>query len=261
MEHTTHTKETHGTPEHTTALETPKRESLAVPIAIVIAASLIAGSIYLSGTKTPRGAQNVAAGIGNGTAEVATKEEFRAVDNTDHIRGNPNAPIVFVEYSDYDCPFCKDFHNTMNRILREYGPSNKVAWVYRHLPLAQLHPNAPKIAIAAECVFDVAGNDAFWKFSDRVFSEKQPQTGTDMSRITEYAVSAGANESEFALCYSSNKTKDRIDASIAEAAKAGARGTPHTFILVGDQKTVINGAQPYEVVKQTVDSIVAQLEG
>jgi protein-disulfide isomerase len=237
-------------------VEAPKaaRESLAVPIAIVIAAGLIAGAIYLNGGNSQ---------VAKNPNEAPTEENvvFRAVDETDHIRGNPNAPILLVEYSDYDCPFCKQFHDTLNQVMREYGESGKVAWSYRHLPLQQLHPNAPKIAMAAECVAEIAGNDGFWKFTDRVFNEKTVQDFTEMSRITEYAIASGADQSAFELCYSSNKMKEKIDASIQEAAAAGARGTPHTFIIVGDQRTVINGAQPYSVVKQTIDNILAQIEG
>lgn len=229
------------------------RESLAVPIAIVLAAGLIAGAIYLNG-QSPQAAKQVP------PAEDANVV-FRAVDATDHIKGNPNAPILLVEYSDYDCPFCKQFDDTLNQIMTEYGESGKVALVYRHLPLVQLHPNAPKIAIASECVAEIAGNDGFWKFNDRVFGEKTTQDFTDMSRITEYATDAGADKGEFELCYNSNKTKDKVDASIKEAAAAGARGTPHTFVIVGDQRTVINGAQPYPVVKQVIDNILAQIEG
>ncbi len=246
------------TPETQSAVPaTPakQRESLAVPIAIVIAAGLIAGAIYLNGS-APQPAREQAQ---NAPEEQAI--EFRAVDETDHIRGNPNAPIMLVEYSDYDCPFCKQFHDTLTQVMKEYGESAKVGWVYRHLPLEQLHPNAPKIAMAAECVAEIAGNDAFWRFTDRVFAEKTTRDFTDMSRITEYATDAGADEAAFTLCYTNEKTKDKVDASIAEAAKAGARGTPHTFLIVGDQKTVINGAQPYSVVKQTIDGILKQIEG
>lgn len=228
--------------------------TLAVPIAIVLAAGLIAGAIYLNG-KNPQPV------VTKNTPPTEEKIVFRPVDKTDHIRGNPNAPIMLVEYSDYDCPFCKQFHDTLTQVMKDYGVDGKVAWVYRQLPLQQLHPNAPKIAIAAECVAELAGNDGFWKFSDRIFTEKTDRDFTNMSRITEYATGAGAEKSAFELCYNSNKTKDKVDASIAEAAKAGARGTPHTFVLVGDQRTVINGAQPYPVVKQVIDNILAQIEG
>jgi len=234
---------------------TAPRESLAVPIAIVIAAGLIAGAIYLGGGN----AQPVAKGTP--AAEQAAETTFRAVDDTDHIRGNPNAPILFVEYSDYDCPFCKNFHDTMNQLMRDYGESGKIAWVYRHMPLEQLHPNAPKIAEAAECVAKLGGNDAFWKFSDRVFNEKTTRDLTVMSRITEYATDAGADKEKFENCYASGEMAEKVAASVQEGAAAGVRGTPHTFVIVGDDKTTINGAQPYSVVKQITDGLLQQLEG
>ncbi len=233
------------------------RESFSVPIAIVIAAALIAGAIYLTGNNPKQAAVQKEAA--QATADANTK--FRAVDSTDHIRGNPNAPIMLVEYSDFDCPFCKQFDDTLQQIMKDYGASGKVAWVYRQLPLQQLHPNAPKIAMASECAAQLGGNDAFWKFSDRIFKEKTDRTFTDMSRISEYAVGAGVDKTAFEDCYNNNKTKDKVDKSIAEAFAAGARGTPHTFILVGDQRTVINGAQPYPVVKQIIENVLAQIEG
>lgn len=234
-----------------------ERESLSVPIAIVIAAALIAGAIYISGNNPKQAA--VQKEVAAATADANTT--FRAVDSTDHIRGNPNAPIMLVEYSDFDCPFCKQFDDTLQQIMKDYGTSGKVAWVYRQLPLQQLHPNAPKIAIASECVAQQGGNDAFWKFSDRIFKEKTDRTFTDMSRITEYAVGAGVDKATFEDCYNNNKTKDKVDKSVTEAFQAGAHGTPYTFILVGDQRTVINGAQPYPAVKQIIDNVLAQIEG
>lgn len=229
------------------------RESLAVPAAIIIAALLIAGAIYLNG-------KNPAPVNPSGNTPEEKEIVFRAVNETDHVRGNPNAKILLVEYSDYDCPFCKQFHDTLNQVMKEYGESAKVGWVYRHLPLEQLHPNAPKIAEAAECVADIGGNDAFWKFTDRVFQEKTVQDFTEMSRLAEYASDAGADKNEFELCLNSGKMKEKVEASMAEALAAGARGTPHTFVIVGGERTVINGAQPYAVVKQVIDNILKQIE-
>lgn len=239
--------------------EAPKRESLAIPAAIVIAAALIAGAIFLNDGSPSKAAKgNLPA---NGAGQEQKETVFRPVDDTDHIKGNPNAPILLVEYSDYDCPFCKNFHDTMNQIMREYGESGKVAWVYRHLPLEALHPNASKIAEAAECVAKLGGNEAFWKFTDRVFNEKTVRDLTVMSRITEYATDAGADKAKFEDCYAKGEMESKIAASIVEAGAAGARGTPHTFVIVGDDKTVINGAQPYPVVKDIIDNILAQVEG
>ena len=91
---------------------------------------------------------------------------LRSVSPDDHILGNPNAKIVIVEYSDLDCPFCKSFHNTMHQIIKEDGD---VAWIYRHYPIPQLHPNAPKKAEETECAFDQKGNEGFWAYADKVF--------------------------------------------------------------------------------------------
>lgn len=235
------------------------KDSLAIPAAIVIAAGLIAGAIYLSGSKSP------APSLGNldgTTPENTTPEspEVAPVTEDDHIRGNPNAPIMIVEYSDYDCPFCKNFHETMNRIMDEYGTEGQVAWVYRHFPLQQLHPNAPRIAEAAECVGELAGNEGFWAFSDLVFGERGTNEPTDMSRLAEFAETVGADRGAFELCYNNRKYQEAIEADVEEAIAAGGRGTPHSIVIVGDQQGVISGAQPYGTVKQIIDNLLTQME-
>ena len=223
-----------------------KKTSLAVPVAIVVAAALIAGAIYLNGkNKTTPGA----------TEPPKEEVTVRPVDGTDHIRGNPNAPIMLVEYSDYDCPFCSQFHTTMTRMMEKYGATGKVAWVYRHFPLKQLHPNAPKIAAASECVAELGGTDAFWKFTDLVFNEKpienvngQDRLGfTDMTRLPEFAERAGVDRGRFELCNNSGKYNDAITAAINEAVAAGGTGTPHTLIVAGNEiKATLPGAIPFE---------------
>lgn len=230
--------------------------SLGIPIAIVVAAALVAGAILYNGKSTPKETADVTPG-----AEEGTTVEVLPVTEADHIRGNPNAPIVMVEYSDYDCPFCKNFHATMNRIMDEYGVDGRVAWVYRQFPLSQLHPNAPRIAEASECVAELGGNDAFWKFSDLVFGERGTNEPTDLTRLPAFAVSAGVDERGFETCLESGRYRDQINQDVAEAINAGGQGTPHTVVMVGDQQGVINGAQPYETVRGIVEQLLSQIEG
>jgi protein-disulfide isomerase len=236
--------------------------SVLIPISIVFGFALVAAAIFFSG----------GSGGGAPLAMPGTEQENRVqptdsgspdavapVTEDDWIRGNPNAPIQIVEYSDYDCPFCKNFHDTMNQIMTEYGTSGDVAWVYRHFPLAQLHPNAARISLAAECVGHLGGNEAFWTFSDLVFDERGTNEPTNMANLEGYAVQAGVSASDYNACMDAEEYLADVEEDFNNAVAVGGRGTPHSIIIVGDQTGVINGAQPYPAVKQIVDNLLAQI--
>lgn len=233
--------------------------NIGVPIAIVIAALLIAGAIYLRPGGTPP-SQVVTTTEPPAQEQVTPEVEVAPVTAEDHIRGNPNAPIMIVEYSDFDCPFCKNFHETLNQIMETYGADGQVAWVYRHFPIVQLHPNAPKVAEASECVAGLGGNDAFWAFADLVFGERGVNEPTDMTRLGEFARRAGVSETAFNDCLQNGTYTEKITEAVDAAVKAGARGTPHSFLIVGDQRGVINGAQRYEIISQNIEAILKLLE-
>jgi protein-disulfide isomerase len=93
-------------------------------------------------------------------------DKMLPVTDKDHIKGDINAPVKIVEYSDLECPFCKRFHSTLQEVVDSYD--GQVAWVFRQFPLAQLHPKAVREAEAAECVASLGGNTAFWKFIDKI---------------------------------------------------------------------------------------------
>lgn len=88
------------------------------------------------------------------------------VQSQDHVRGDRNAKILLIEYSDFQCPFCQRFHPTEQQMLSEYKDT---ALVLRHFPLEQLHPYARGAAYASECIAELGGDDAFWKFTDTVW--------------------------------------------------------------------------------------------
>ena len=144
-------------------------QKFAVPLSIIIAGGLIAVSLFVVNSKKSPTAT---------TPTVA--EEIRGVQDNDHIRGNPNAKIVIVEYSDTECPFCKQFHETMKQIIAEYGGDGRVAWVYRQFPIPSLHPKAPKEAEALECAAEQGGNDVFWKFTDMVYETTKSNNALDI---------------------------------------------------------------------------------
>src|SRR5437868_3213524 len=134
-------------------------EKYSVPFAIVIAGGLIAGALYYSNLKVKQGEMVAQANSTNGTKGTTS---IREVTSDDHILGNPNAPVVIVEYSDTECPFCKQFHTTLRRVMTEYGKDGKVAWVYRHFPIDSLHSKARKEAEALECANELGGSVKFW---------------------------------------------------------------------------------------------------
>jgi protein-disulfide isomerase len=229
--------------------------SPAIPIAIVFGFGLIALAIYFSGL----GSKTIPQNQPTAAAPVETGK-IRPVDSTDYIKGNPNAPILVVEYSDYDCPFCKNFHETMNRVMDEYGITGKVAWVYRQFPLSQLHPNAERISQTAHCVGELGGNDAFWKFSDLIFEERNLNEPTNITKLPDYAVQVGVKEADLIACLDSGRHKKTVNDSLQDGFQAGIKGTPKSFVIVGNQMAPIDGAQPYGVVKQAIDNLLAQLE-
>lgn len=227
------------------------QNNLTVPIAIIVAGALIAGALFFAG--------RAAAPIpGNHTGGAGAEENVPAVTAEDHILGNPDAPVVIVEYSDIECPFCKQFHVTMQQIIDEYGKDGQVAWVYRHFPLTQLHPNAPRLAEASECVADIAGEDAFWEFLDEVFAIAPANTSFPMGRLSEAATNVGANESAFTQCLDSGRHQATVEGHFNDAIATGGQGTPHNIIIVGDQIIPLPGAQPYATVKQVIESLLNQ---
>lgn len=92
---------------------------------------------------------------------------FPRLKENDHVNGDRDAKVLLVEYSDFQCPFCQRFHPTTKQVLEQFGKD--VALVYRHFPLDQIHPYARPAAVASECVAEIGGNDAFWKFADKAF--------------------------------------------------------------------------------------------
>lgn len=218
-------------------------QSYAVPIAIVIAGLAIAAAIYFGDTKKP--APALPAQQVNATVDPVT--------SADHILGNPNAKVVIIEYSDTECPFCKSFHPTMQRVMNEYGKGGQVAWVYRHFPLP-FHTKSPKEAEATECANKLGGNTKFWEYVNKLFVTTPGNNQLDPSELANIAKAIGLDDTTFNTCLSGGEMKTIIDKDIAGGTKAGVGGTPFSIIMVNKKPvSSINGAQPYEQVKAAID--------
>lgn len=217
--------------------------------AIILAGLLVAGAIMLrgSGAVAPTPSNN--ANLEN--------TQLKSVSVNDHILGNLDARVVVIEYSDLECPFCKIFHSTMQTIVEKNN--GNVAWVYRHFPLYQgnppLHPKALKEAEATECAAELAGNDGFWKYTNKIFEVTNSNNSLDAIQLPIIAVSIGLDLEAFNNCLASGKYKDLVDKSIEEGINAGVRGTPKSFILKkGKLINTIDGAEPLEMVNAKIDA-------
>ena len=227
---------------------------LAMPIAVVIAGALIAGAVIYSGGKAPT------AGTANQpqqqqvAQQTGDLEQMTPVTSKDHIRGDINAPVKIVEYSDTECPFCKRFHATMKEVMDEYGKDGKVAWVYRHFPLDQLHSKARKEAVALECANEQGGNDKFWSYADRLYEAPPANNGLDPAELPKIAQYVGLDTTKFNTCLGSTKYDKHIEDEVQNATATGGNGTPWSIVVgKNGKKYPLSGAQPLPAVKQLID--------
>ncbi len=226
-----------------------KQNPLLIPVSLIIAGALIGAGIYLSNTRP------ISKTVG---APIVEDIMISPITEEDHILGNPNAEVMIVEYSDTECPFCKTFHSTMKRIVNEYGKDGRVAWVYRHFPLDQLHKNARKEAEATECARELGGNAKFWEFIDEIFVRTSSNDGLPLTELPKIAESVGLNVGRFESCLSSGRHAGKVQEDFEDGLRAGANGTPYSVLITKNgEKVAINGAQPFEVLKTIIDTALS----
>ena len=177
-------------------------------------------------------------------------EDVPEVTDSDHIRGDADAQISVIEYSDFECPFCKRHHPTMEKVVADYD--GKVNWVYRHFPLS-FHPNAMPSAIASECAAKIGGNDAFWEYADALIE-------TDTYDFEQIAADVGLNATAFKSCLDDEDgSMEKLVTAQADAGgAAGVGGTPGNFIMNNDtgEAFEVSGAVPFNTFKTQIDKML-----
>ena len=162
------------------------------------------------------------------------------------VKGDENAPVTIVEFSDFECPFCASFYrDTLPQVISEYIDTGKAKLYYRHYPL-DFHPSAKKLAVASECANE---QGKFWEMHDIIFDNQAAGDFADET-ITSWAGELGLDTGSFSACLASGKYDDKIAQDLAEGAEAGVDGTP-SFYVNGER---IVGAQPFESFKALIDS-------
>ncbi len=161
------------------------------------------------------------------------------------VKGEPNAPVTIVEFSDFQCPFCRQAEGTLQAVLAKYG--SKVRLAFMDFPLREIHPRAQTAAEAARC----AGEQGkFWEYHDVLYAD---QSKLDPPALVASASSLGLNAQSFQLCLDSGRFKSNIEADLAEGQKVGVSGTPGFFI----NGVFLSGAQPQGEFERIIDTQLA----
>jgi protein-disulfide isomerase len=176
------------------------------------------------------------------------------------VKGDAEAPLVLVEYTDYQCPFCgRHFANTVPSLAREYVDMGKLRYVLRDLPLESIHPQAFKAAEAARCAGD---QGRYWEMHEALFKN---QKALGPAQLKHYAKGLGLEMAAFEACLDDGRHGDAVRADVAEAQAAGISGTPTFFLAIegedGKLETLqkIRGAQPFSAFKGAIDAALDEL--
>jgi protein-disulfide isomerase len=213
---------------------------------VVIAA--IAILIFNQGNITGNAVQNPTAPI----AEVSVDD--------DAVLGAKDAPVTIVEFSDYQCPFCRKFWTeTYPQLKQEYVDTGKAKIIFRDFPLTSIHPSAQIASEAAECVRAQGGDAAYWRMHDKMFQEQNimdsgSATGSVTKTVTftdaELKTWAKALGFDIASCLDSHQFASEVQEDMTDGQSYGVRGTPAFFV----NGKLLSGAQPFSAFKAAIDA-------
>ena len=182
---------------------------------------------------------------------------FQISLDDDPFKGDPDAPVIVVEFSDFQCPFCSRFYQqTLPLIQENYIDTGKIKFVYRDLPLDSLHPNARLTHIAAECADE---QEKFWEYHDVLFdkqSQWQRLSSTDLPiTLTQYAADLGIQTESFETCLESEEMANEVKNDVADATKYGSTGTPTFFVGTEEDGFIkLVGAQPFAAFEAAIEN-------
>lgn len=230
-----------------------KKDSLWKYSTIVLLALVVVLVIVLVNQDKPTTTGNVPAPAPQIPGRIA------ASFDDDPFLGDEDAEVVVIEFSDYECPFCKRHtEQTLPSIKAEYLDGGKIKYVFRDytptLSNPSYHPNAIKTAIAAECAREIGGDEAYWEMHEANFDN---QGSNDAENLKKTASSLGYDISS---CLDSDKYKSEVEKDFSDGQKYGIRGTPGFLIGSEGNYRILSGACPYSAFKQVIDAELAGKE-
>jgi protein-disulfide isomerase len=172
------------------------------------------------------------------------------IKEDDAKSGKLDSEAKVVVFSDFECPYCKTFWETLRSVMEEYG--DKAAFAYKHLPLTSIHPQADNAALASACATE---QEKFWEYGDKLYSSQSEWSkASGTQRFKDYARTLGLDAAQFNKCLDDKKFQDRINADKEEATNFGIAGTPAIFV----NEQFRNGVVSADDLKGLIDSALAE---
>ncbi len=246
--------------------------SFLLPLSIVIAGLLVAGTLfYLNKNKKPemtpeqfdqkveksiekyiQKKQDEARKAQEEAMKPKKKEGIETGDNA--VLGQADAPVTIIEFSDYECPYCKmGFEKVLSKIKEKYIKTGKVKYVFRDFPMPFHGEIAMDEALASECVRKMSDDEKFYEYHDLIFQNTKSNGGLEKDKLYEFAKTVGVDAAGFKKCLDNKETQEAVDKDIADGKKYGLEGTPAFFI----NGWFFRGLYPYEKFEEYIENELA----
>lgn len=236
-------------------------------IAIIIAAIIVSGSLIYLGSQFSKNnnPDDISATIEKGIEDYIQNQQAGGeattrtaatisndIEDDDPSIGKDSAPITLIEFSDYECPFCKrNFTQNYPEIKEKYVDTGKVKMVFRDFPLGFHDPLATQQAIATECVREQSNDEKYFAYHDLIFQTTNSNgKGMEKSQLYDLAEQIGVDRTEFTACLDSEKFKQEVSDDISDGQKAGINGTPGFLILSKKDESKVEQLKALEVSQQ-----------
>lgn len=228
-----------------------KNNSLTFSLVIILSGLVIAIGVLVYRT-------NLLEKVFNDEEEVVVEEVSRItpISEEDHILGNPNADVVIIEYADFECPACKEFHNTMRLIMEQFGQNSRVAWVFRHSPLQGEGSNSMRLSLASECIAAEYNDSKFWQFTNKIYDNAPSSLSEEQTDLIIEEI--GLDVDLIGSCIDNLQTKDEVnqdlkdrDFIVKEIEKNF--GTPFNVIKTKNDVSTFSGAIPYIMLRDIIE--------
>lgn len=184
--------------------------------------------------------------------------QINKITENNHILGNPNADLILIEYADFLCIYCKEFHNTMRIIMDQYGSSGRIAWVYRHSPSqTDVNSDSMRLALTSECVAKFFGNSNFWLFVNKIFDDNLPTGQIDKLSIDLALEKLNIDKEKINNCVQNQETLEVIEQDIMDQryllSADNNFGTPYNVIIPKTGEVMsFSGAIPYVFMEDLI---------